>query len=322
MPVESKIEWNENRLMIIDSDEHDFQEFKSSPYLQTENGISSLFTESMSKQVSAFANGGGGRILIGINDYGKIDGGVRTDLKGGGTRSWLEDVIPDLVYPKLQEFNVYEIVPSSQLSQISAGCAVYLIEIPSSTIAPHQARDKRYYLRIAGKSRPMHHLNVMDIMRRTSTPNISLSRFAPYGQPYLDNSDKRGPCLLMAFKLHIVNQSRKMAKHVGIEISVPRPLINRAVRLKNLEIPDLKYTQRPGDILFFHYHTNPIFPGQERFGAMIWIGLHPNNLSSLSNTTQLTWRIYADDAEALVGYVDLMSYNAVQKAIRYLSEQH
>ena len=166
-PHSSANAWTIQRLQDLDPDEHDYQEFKSSPYLEAENGINSLFIEHFSKQLAAFANGGGGRIFIGIDDNGQIDGGVRTQLKKGGTRSWLEDVLPDLVSPRLQDINIFEVLSEGPNSPIRPDCAVYIVDIPQSRIAPHQARDKRYYLRIAGKSRPMTHIHVMDVMRRT-----------------------------------------------------------------------------------------------------------------------------------------------------------
>ena len=83
-----------------------------------------------------------------------------------GTRSWLEDVLPDLVSPRLPDINVFEVLSDGPGHQITQEEFVYVVDIPLSTVAPHQARDKRYYLRIAGKIRPMTHVHVMDVMRR------------------------------------------------------------------------------------------------------------------------------------------------------------
>ena len=314
-PNEPIVAWTAEKLQDLDPDEHDYQEFKSTPYLEAERGVDSLFVERFSKQISAFSNGGGGRIFIGIDDNGQIDGGVNTQLKKGGTRSWLEDVLPDLVSPRLQEINIFEVTRDGPSSPILPGRAVYIVDIPQSTVAPHQARDKRYYLRIAGKSRPMTHVHVMDVMRRTKTPTLTLAQFSPYGKVIIDRHHPNGICKLLAFRLHIVNKGRNLARHVGVEVSVPRPLINRSARLKTLE-EDIQYTQRSGDILFFSYQSQPVFPGQECYAMMLWVGIHGNNYRHITNETYLQWRIYADDSIPVEGQIQLISYRSVQKAIQ------
>ena len=62
---EPNVTWTLERLLDLDSDEHDYQEFKSTPYLEAERGVDSLFVERFSKQLSAFSDGGGGQIFIG-----------------------------------------------------------------------------------------------------------------------------------------------------------------------------------------------------------------------------------------------------------------
>src|SRR5687768_13905658 len=156
-------QWTEAMLAALEPQEHDFQEFKGSLFLADGTTIVSGFIQALSRQLSAFANGAGGRLFLGLDDTGRIDGGIPVDLKGGGTRAWLEDVIPGSVDPPLRRFNVYEVGAPTGLrrrSRIRPNCAVYVIDVPPSEDAPHQAVDHRYYLRIAGKSRPMGHVHV------------------------------------------------------------------------------------------------------------------------------------------------------------------
>ena len=112
--------------------EHDYQEFKGGWLLKAPGEMHSDFMFSLSKQVSAFANGSGGRIFLGLDDNGRIDGGVPIMLKGGGTRAWLED-LASCVEPKIPQYNVYEVVGTDSSSRIQPGCAVYVIDLPSST---------------------------------------------------------------------------------------------------------------------------------------------------------------------------------------------
>ena len=82
--------WTEDMLDGLAPHEHDFQEFKGSGWLmRTPSDVQPDFLFFLSKQASAFANGSGGSLFVGIDDDGRIDGGVPIDIKGG-TRAWLQ----------------------------------------------------------------------------------------------------------------------------------------------------------------------------------------------------------------------------------------
>ena len=309
--------WNEERLRALDPDEHDFQEFKSSAWVSNERGeLQSDFLNLLSKQVSAFSNGAGGHLFIGLTDEGELDEGVPTQLKKGGTRAWLEDVITTLVTPQLARFNVFEVLRGEHPQR-----AVYVIELPSSSEAPHQARDHRYYLRIAGKSRPMSHLHIEDVLRRTMTPHVTLSKLGPYGELEPDLSDPRGPCAFVLLRAFLANTGRTMARHVGVELSLPRPFVGKTVRARMSEREETQYTQRPGDVSFFRYHPTPLFPSQEVYGVCVWVAVHANNLAQLRAGATLTWRVYADDARPEQGALELNSYALIRQAAEWVERQ-
>ena len=314
--------WTEAHLRALSTDEYDFQEFKASPYLGDSDGVSQHFRDRISKQISAFANGAGGRIFIGITDDAQIDGGVPMNLRGGGTRGWLEDVLPNLVTPPLQSCNIFEIGSDGSVdSLIAHNHAVYIIDIKESSTAPHQALDLRYYLRIAGKSRPMNHVHIQDVLRRTRTARLTCHRFSTYGQIELDQGDARGAVAVVGFRFHISNTSRVMAQHAGVELSIPRELLPKKQRQLILKNSEIAYTQQPGQMLFFRYHHHPIFPGQELYVLTIYIGIHQQNLSYLKTGAQIHWKIYADDAEPVEGNKDLLAYSQVQQAIKLIEHQ-
>ena len=313
--------WTEAHLRDLHPDEHDYQEFKGSAFLEKDGQVASGFAVRLSKQVSAFANGSGGRLFIGLDDRGRIDGGVRAHLKGGGVRAWLEDIIPGVVDPPLRTFNVFEVAwpgPGTP-SVLRPGCSVFVVEIPPSDDAPHQAQDYRYYLRIAGKSRPMGHVHVDDVSRRTRTPRVVVSRIAPYGDPEPVLDDPRGPKVHLCFHAFIANEGRVLAQHVGGEFVLPRPLVNADLREK-LHADGTDLTQTPGELHAFRYHPNPVFPGQEVQLLRCWVGIHANNLDAVrSGSAALGWRIYADDAKARTGDRALISYGVVHDAMHWLA---
>lgn len=313
--------WTEARLGILGPDEYDFQEFKGSAWMVAADGsIEGEFAAHLSKQLSAFANAKGGRIVLGLDDEGRIDGGVPVDLKGGGTRSWLEDIVSGLVDPALAAFNVHEVLPQQDApSAIRPGHAVYVIEVPASDAAPHQAVDLRYYLRIAGKSRPMGHVHVQDVLRRTHHPRIHLRRVAPYGTGERITTDPRGPKVQLALRVYLENRGRTLAEHVGLQVEVPRPLVNRAVRQQTLAEGDVQLTQRPGAIHYFRYHPMPVFPGQDLCFLKLYVVIHRNNVDALrAGVARIAWRIFADDAPPRDGQQVLGDFAVVRDAIAWV----
>lgn len=290
--------WTYEDLESLDPLEHDFQEFKASAFLiRDDDTISSEFIYKFSKQISAFANAQGGRIFLGIRDDASIDKGIPTQLKPGGTKPWLENLIQDIVAPRLQQYNVFEVL-------IDVERAVYVIDVTASKQAPHQAKDQRYYLRISGMSRPMGHIHVEDVFRRNRTPNMKLKRLAPYQTSQVIHTDQ-GIEVLQAFRLHLSNVGNSMAQHVGGEVSIPRTLMTKAAREKTQAEQKIHYTQKPAEMAFFHYLGIPIFPSQEVYFMIFWVGITKKNVGFLQQGQYIRTRIYADDAEPKEDMIDL-----------------
>lgn len=317
--------WDEASLLDLEAAEHDFQEFKSSRWICENGVVLTDFVPVLSKQIGAFANGAGGRLFIGIDDTGQIDGGVPVDLKGGGTRAWLEDVIPGAIDPPLRRFNVYEVGrhPDARSSRIDPGHAVYIIDIPQSEDAPHQSVDRRYYLRIAGKSRPMGHLHISDVLRRTQHPRVGVARIGPFAEPEMDDTDPRGRKFLVGFQLFIRNEGRRLARHVGADLILPRPVMSRQVRTRTrdeAEDPEsLRLTQRPGQLDYFVYYPFPLFPGQEVFFLRFWISVNRTNAPFVaSGQARVEWRLYADDADPREGAIPFLDFPVVRQVLEQL----
>ena len=313
--------WTEDMLRALEPHEHDFQEFKGAGWMMRPDGdLHANFLYYLSKQVSAFVNGAGGRLFIGINDEGDVDGGVPLGLRGG-TREWLEDLVPSCVEPMLGRCNVFEVVGDRPDTAILPGLAVYVIELYPSDDAPHQAKDHRYYLRIAGKSRPMGHVHVQDVLRRSRQPAVTLTRIGPYGEPILDLGDPRGPQALIQFRAFLANHSRTLAHHVGVEMHLPRALAGRIVRRRMREQGETHLTQSPGKISFFRYHPVPLFPTQEVYALCFWVRIHPNNLNLVADGCPMEWTVFADDSAPGTGTKPLWEHQVVQRAHQWVVDQ-
>jgi hypothetical protein len=172
-------QWTEQDVLSLPLGENNSFERKGSRKLDlTIPGVKEgEVLDELAKQLSAFANSGGGQIVYGVNDNGSVDqGGVCRTIKGlQSTREWLEDVVPALVDFELVNFNVYEIRPPSATSGISPNKSLYVVEVEDSERAPHQSnRDLKYYVRVGGKSRPAPHRLIEDIRNRSRHPKIEI----------------------------------------------------------------------------------------------------------------------------------------------------
>lgn len=126
----------------------------------------------LSKDVSAFANSNGGRIIYGVKEFDqeerrhlpeKIDGIKRTDF----SKEWLEQVVNSNVSPRIQGVLITPI-------SITEDEVAYVMDIPKSTTA-HQASDLKYYKRYNFESIAMQDYEIRDVMNRSSTPSINLT---------------------------------------------------------------------------------------------------------------------------------------------------
>src|SRR5689334_10211816 len=113
--MKEPIDWDEEYILNLPPGEHDWVEYKSAEKLDFSlSGVDrNAVTSELSKQISAFANTGGGTIVYGIEDakagsVRRVDkyGGVSLNLTRNGTKDWLEDIIPSLVELPLTRFNV------------------------------------------------------------------------------------------------------------------------------------------------------------------------------------------------------------------------
>lgn len=161
--------WTLEELCDLPSGEHDYFDRKSGALLQNSD-----FRADFAKALSAFANSGGGHILLGVADDGSIDGVPRTR---GRTcmREWIEQVIPNLVEPAPVAFRVH-LLDSTNNIAIPDDRVVIVVDIDDSHLAPFQSRStKLYYHRVGGHSVPASHFYLETLRNRKRTPSFSIA---------------------------------------------------------------------------------------------------------------------------------------------------
>jgi len=166
-----KERWTEDEVCALPSGEQDYFERKGGAILSSPD-----FEVKLAKALSAFANTGGGHLILGVENEGAFDG-VDSLYRGKtSTREWLEQIISNLVDFPLDGFRVHE-VERAVISSIPEKRVVIVIDVPDSERAPHQSqRDKKYYVRLGGRSEPASHRMIEDIRNRARHPNIVLRK--------------------------------------------------------------------------------------------------------------------------------------------------
>jgi hypothetical protein len=123
---------------------------------------SSKFNE-LAKDISAFANSDGGLIVYGVQekDHRPVSKDAGVD-HSKYTRERIEQVISSNISPRIDDIRIAQI-------PLSASTSIYVIKIPKSFRAPHQAPDKKYYKRHNFQSLPMEDYEINDVRSRERT---------------------------------------------------------------------------------------------------------------------------------------------------------
>jgi len=157
--------------------ETDIYEFKSSE-TTTEAGKKKL-----GAAVSGFSNSGGGYFVIGINNDGIADGGWPTEIGRQPIGDWIDNVI-NRVEPT-PKYEYVLLTDATDRGTIDSENVVVVVEVFSSSEAPHMAPDNKYYIRAGAHTVPARAFMIEALWakRRQHTPVLShLVRLSPERQ--------------------------------------------------------------------------------------------------------------------------------------------
>ncbi|WP_162932181.1 AlbA family DNA-binding domain-containing protein [Solimonas sp. K1W22B-7] len=123
----------------------------------------------ISKDVSAFANSAGGTLIYAVveNDAhmaAYVDSGIDPHEI---SKEWLEQQINSNIQRRIDGIRIHQVDLSG-----GHGRVAYVVEIPQSDRAPHQASDTKFYKRFNFQSIPMEEYEIRDVSRRSEAPDL------------------------------------------------------------------------------------------------------------------------------------------------------
>lgn len=177
------------------------EKFKESLNLEYKRELDERKNE-IAKDISAFANARGGKIIYGVEEKDGLPSSINW-IESKGVKEKIENVILTHIQPEIKGFDIYSIENSDNHSQ-----AIFVVDIPESSDAPHMA-DYRYYIRRNFKSEPMEDFEVKNAIFRKGLrkalefevlQNLEMAnKISKSLQNYMSYSGKRAPILFVPF---------------------------------------------------------------------------------------------------------------------------
>lgn len=271
--------------------------------------------DEISKDVSAFANSAGGVIIYGIRENGhipiEIDEGVDVTQI---TKEWLEQVISSRIQRKIDGIRINQIDLTNASDK-----AVYVIWIPQSTRAPHQAHDKKFYKRHNFESTPMEEYEIRDVGHRNEAPllNLVTDKLGIPTEISFDSNDAEGEYTSFDLGFALQNKSFEPANYAVVRVYVESKLKFLATKTTSKPVTVNTDNGEKFEVHVFEYiygtTTNnqmPIFSGvtfslfdtrifiRKKHGASNYhIGWEIHSPKMNRQTNDYTLKIYQDDSE-------------------------
>jgi len=218
--VKQPWEWNEDDLLslITNGTKESIElDYKACDALAQTDGKKN----EISKDISAFANSAGGAIVYGMLENGHVPLRLDSDFDPSViSKEWLEQVINSRIHRRIDGIRINQV----ELIKTNVGKVVYVVCIPQSDRAPHQAADKRFYKRFNFESVPMEEYEVRDVAHRVDAPDLSLKAFlvdCPTPIQFDENVTISSP---IKFNMSIGNQSTVPAMYYIVSLYIDKKL--------------------------------------------------------------------------------------------------
>ncbi|MBB5408611.1 hypothetical protein HDG34_002548 [Paraburkholderia sp. HC6.4b] len=133
------------------------------------NSLSSDTRRELVKDVTAFANSGGGTILVGVAESKTAQRNIATDFEpvtnGKISVDQITAIIKSNTDPVFKNFHV------SEIANGNSG-RLFVIRIEQADTAHQNRLDHKYYHRVGAISEPMYDFAIRDVMNRRTCPKL------------------------------------------------------------------------------------------------------------------------------------------------------
>lgn len=194
-------------------------EYKSSDLLRDKNRC----IRDLTKAVSAFSNGDGGVIVVGIREAKKgrltypegVDSGVpRAEF----TATWLVQVIQSNIDPAIADIRVSPVSLGERQENVA-----FVVCVPAGNHAV-QASDLRYYQRIEDQSVPMKGFQIRDVNNRAEGADLRLNLQFSSGHSGQLTPERGGWARQVVFDIVARNLSEVAAEMAIFRLVAPKAL--------------------------------------------------------------------------------------------------
>lgn len=323
-----------NQLISDRIEESNSLEYKSSDSLNKTDSCK----KEIAKDVSAFANANGGIIIYGIKEYNELNKRhlpekITPIKRDFFSKESLEQIINQSISPKIEGLRIFPIELEFENE------VIYVVEIPKSTTAHQNLKDRRYHRRYNFEVLDMFDYEIRDVMNRRKNPQISL-HFKIEKITYKINENdpfrkittnlfqfpgQEEPSLYSTFYNLLIfqkNESKVIANFVKYFVLIPLHIFEFD-EVKHLEIIDKSYLKKYGDNTIRDYisgggqFTTTVY-GPSRFDPILPdMNSAPNKMKLVKNPNlnddYINWEVYADNSEVIKGQIRLSEIEIIEK---------
>lgn len=308
-----------NQLITNKIEESPELEYKAALALQKE----SKKVIEISKDVSSFANSNGGVLIYGIAEdqaNKQVPSNIDPIDRRVISREWLEQIINSRIRPRIHGLKIHVVVMPDNNDQV-----VYILEIPKGETA-HQADDRRYYRRHNFTIEQLLDHEIRDIMGRQKNAEIivgfDITKRGNYKRGIGLNTvlDEHQP-YLYSLNIYAENIGKIYVKYINIVLTLPKRCVNvHDYRRNDESIHQIKADNKVRDLVEpdgERYYTPIVRPKQyasARYepilpGMRVKLTSTQINEYSINADNNLSWVIYADNAEPKSGEIALGRIN-------------
>lgn len=214
--------------------------------------ISKTQRNEISKDISAFANSGGGILIYGIKEKDHVAADVSFVDGTVTTKEWIEQVINSNIQPKIEGILIFPIRFDSDIRK-----SVYVVKIPESDKA-HMAVNKKYYKRFNFESSPMEEREVRDLYYKSKKTDLSIVDVESQKRSSMGVNGNYGN---FRFKINFIvrNDSNYKEDNYKMEFEIPNILIYDI----HAEIESFFISTKGKNRIYSVYNESPLFEGEK-----------------------------------------------------------